>query len=85
MLAYQRDYVRVIYNRYGHDYEGFTRYAGVFTTGPKATGASRLEVVSASTAVVSALIPVVQLFPGGNDGSVWMGSRCRCHPGARYR
>ena len=30
------------------------------------------ELISASTAVVSAMIPVLKLFPGGTSGSVWL-------------
>jgi hypothetical protein len=42
------------------------QYPGIYETSPQR------KLTSASTVVVSSLIPVVQLFPGGNDGSTWI-------------
>ena len=41
------------------------RYPGIFQT-------LTPRLVSASTVVVSELIPILELFPGGNDGAGWL-------------
>ena len=97
MVDHQRDYVRDgIYRTYGRHYKGFENSAspGIFTTGPrtmassilsrptKRAKASQPKLISASTTVVSALVPVLELYPGGNDGSVWMGFTVRAPGGS---
>jgi|SRR3954464_6135993 hypothetical protein len=85
MVAYQRRYVAKIYRTYGHHYKGFLLgpSRGLFSTYSKYSIPSQLEHISASTGVVSALIPVEQLYPGGNDGSVWSGLTVRVADGSR--
>jgi hypothetical protein len=53
------------------------RYYGIFATSP------RSGLMSASTVVASALIPTLELYPGGNDGSVWISVTVLVPSGAR--
>jgi hypothetical protein len=50
------------------------------------TGTFRVQLdprlVSASTSVVSALVPTLELFPGGNDGNGWISVTARVPSGA---
>ena len=50
------------------------RYRGLYETDPPA-------YASASTRVASFLIPVRELFPGGNDGNMWMATTVRVPSG----
>jgi hypothetical protein len=51
-------------------------YSGTFRVGLDP------RLVSASTAVVSALVPTLELFPGGNDGNGWISVTTRVPSGA---
>ncbi len=51
-------------------------YRGVYQTWPKA------RLMSASTVVVSALVPVLELYPGGDDGGTWLSVTVRVPSGA---
>jgi hypothetical protein len=55
----------------------------VFAPGPNLSN-SRLEphLISASTIVVSALIPTLELFPGGNDGQGFLSLTVRVPSGS---
>jgi hypothetical protein len=53
------------------------RYYGTYRT------AIDRRLVSASTVVVSALIPALKLYPGGNDGSFWISATVRVPTGTR--
>src|SRR5205823_9598673 len=50
---------------------------GQFQTSP------RRSLTSASNVVVSALIPAVERFPGGNDGGEWLSAAVRVASGSR--
>ena len=52
------------------------RYSGTYTTSPK------LSLISASTVVVSALIPVRELLPGGTGGATWLSVTVQVPSGA---
>jgi hypothetical protein len=85
LVAYQRNYVHQIYETYGHHYKGFILgpSRGVFDTYSHYSSPAQREHLSASTGVASALIPVEQLYPGGNDGSTWMGLTVRVPSGSQ--
>jgi hypothetical protein len=52
------------------------RYSGTYTTSP------RLRLISASTVVVSALIPVREVLPGGTGGDTWLSVTVQVPSGA---
>jgi hypothetical protein len=58
------------------DQRRFAAGAGRSGAAPHASGiyetAVERRLVSASTVVVSALIPALELYPGGNDGQTWI-------------
>ena len=70
LVAAQRDYVsqavREAQSRMPELFERGYRYTGIYQT------SIDRRLLSASTVVVSALIPTLRLLPGGNDGSTWM-------------
>lgn len=67
LLAEEKRYGRVARSAEAHlSKHVLITYPGAFKT-EVANG-----LVSASTAVVSVLIPAVERLPGGNDGSVWL-------------
>jgi len=53
------------------------KYPGIFMTSP------RSRLISASSVVVSALIPTLELYPLGNDGAVWISVTVRVPSGTR--
>jgi hypothetical protein len=84
MLAHERDYVvDGIYRTYGRHYKGFemSPSPGIFRANWSSFW-SRTEFTSASTGVVSVMIPMLELYPGGNDGDVWMGATVRVPSGS---
>jgi hypothetical protein len=52
------------------------RYSGTYRTSPK------LSLISASTVVVSALVPVREVLPGGTGGDTWLSVTVRVPSGA---
>jgi hypothetical protein len=58
-------------------YHGRWRYTGVYTTAPRG------DLSSASTVVVSVLVPVRALLPGGNDGDGWLSATIPVRTGKR--
>jgi hypothetical protein len=55
------------------------QYFGTFQT------STNLTLISASTVVVSALVPLEELFPGGTDGAKWLSVTVRVPSGSRVR
>jgi hypothetical protein len=53
------------------------RYSGTYRTSP------RLSLISASTVVVSALVPVREVLPGGTGGATWLSVTVRVPSGAQ--
>lgn len=53
------------------------KYPGIFMTSP------RSRLISASTVVVSGLIPTLELYPLGNDGAVWISVTVRVPSGTQ--
>jgi hypothetical protein len=43
------------------------------------------RLISASTTVVSAMVPALELYPGGNDGSGWVSATVRVPSGRRVQ
>jgi hypothetical protein len=53
------------------------RYHGVYEMSPQP------RLISASTVVVSVLVPVLELLPGGTDGETWISTTLRVPSGSR--
>jgi hypothetical protein len=69
VLAAQRSYARLVRPMEAKMPQLFRPsypYSGVYATSP------RLRLISASTVVVSALIPLRRVLPGGNGGATWI-------------
>ncbi len=80
VLRAQHQYARWVRREYGRTmpelFRPNYRYSGEYGTSP------RLSLISASTVVVSALIPVRQLLPGGTGGATWLSVTVRVPSGA---
>jgi hypothetical protein len=68
----RREYMPSMPELFGPGY----RYSGTYRTSP------RLSLISASTVVVSALIPVLEVLPGGTGGATWLSVTVRVPSGA---
>lgn len=70
LLGAQRQYAAFVRREYVSSmpelFRPGYRYSGTYRTSP------RLSLISASTVVVSALIPVQELLPGGTGGATWL-------------
>ena len=79
VLADQRTYARMARREEAETGSGVASYAysGTYETAPKRT------LVSASSEVVSVLIPTLRLYPGGNDGATWIAATVRVPSGAQ--
>jgi hypothetical protein len=74
----QREYVRLIRRQYGSSPAFLSpnyRYRGLYRT------SLRRDLLSASTASVSALVPLRRLLPGGNGGATWIAMTVRVPSG----
>ena len=80
VLRAQRQYAAFVWREYGSAMPELFRpnypYSGEYRTSPM------LSLISASTVVVSALIPVRQLLPGGTGGATWLSVTVQVPSGA---
>jgi hypothetical protein len=81
VLADQRGYARMARREEAETGSNAANYPypGTYKTAPNR------RLVSASSEVVSALIPTLRLYPGGNDGATWIAATIRVPSGARVR
>jgi hypothetical protein len=81
VVGAQREYAQEVMRRWGASmpqlFEGDYPYAGVYTTSP------RSNLISASTVVVSALVPLRATAPGGTGGSTWISVTVAVRSGTR--
>jgi hypothetical protein len=76
LLAEERRYARDA-RREEREVPTLPSYKGVFHTAP------RTDLTSASTRVVSTMIALRELYPGGNDGDGWLAVTVRVPSGSR--
>ena len=80
VLRAQQQYAALVRREWGSTFPELFRpdypYHGVYKTAPT------LRLISASTVVVSALIPVLQVAPGGTGGGTWISVTVQVPSGA---